>query len=115
MRKRNGTAPRDADGVIYAGDDEDSDPALQGWAIYRRAASVAPWVSLKIARLGSGLGAANYWSGWNTDERRLTRARSTMRIPEAMRAAVEGIMREVYPSLTEADMADELARVRMLG
>ena len=116
MKKRNGTEPKDANGVIYAGDDiENSVPALAGWAIYRRAAGAAPWVSVKIARLGSGLGAANYWTSWNTDAKRLQHSGSTMRMPEAMRREIEGVMREVYPQLAEADMVDELARVRMLA
>src|SRR3990167_8475983 len=111
-----GTEPKDADGVIYAGDDvENAVLALAGWAIYRRAAGAAPWVNMKIVRLGSGKGAANYWTSWHTGERRFHRAFGTQRIPEAMRREIEGVMREVYPQLAEADMVDELARVRMLA
>ena len=114
MRTRTGTAPSDVNGVIYAGDDPDSVPALINWVIYRRAQGTAPWVNLKIARLGAGKGAANYWAGWNGDEKRFARTNGVMRMPEAMRREIEGVMREVYPQLSEADMVDELARVRML-
>ena len=115
MRTRTGTAPSDVNGVIYAGDDPDSVPALINWVIYRRAQGTAPWVNLKIARLGAGKGAANYWTSWHTGERRFHRASGTQRIPEAMRREIEGVMRDVYPQLSEADMVDELARVRMLA
>ena len=111
----HGTAPKNANAVIYADDEEGSTRPLAGWAIYRCASSAGPWVALKIVRLGAGQGAANYWTGWNTEEHRLSRRWGTERIPADMRQAIEDVMRDLYPHLTEQELVDELARVRLLA
>ena len=115
MKMRCGTEPKDADGVIYVDDEEGSTRSLAGWAIYRRAASQLPWVSLKIARVGRGKGATNYWVGWNVNSRCFNRCRDVPRMSAGMRKELEDIMLTVYPHLTEQELVDELARVRLLA
>lgn len=101
MKTRNGTPPTDANGLI--GENEDS-----GWTIYRRARSAGDWLSLKIAHLGEIEGAANYWLGWNLATKRFARTGDIGRLqtgnPDLL-AWVESVMIELYPTLTEADMA----------
>ena len=104
--KWKGTAPKDANGVIYDGTDDDS--ALAGWVLYRRAASKLPWISLKLTRLIDGKGAANYWLAWNLNEQRFIRSQGVMRVPADVLMEVELIMRNRYPEMTEAEMVDAL-------
>lgn len=100
MKTRSGTAPTDANGIIVEGE--------SGWTIYRRAKSAGDWLSLKVVHAEPIEGAANYWFGWNLAEKRFARTGDVPRMekdnPDLL-AWVEDAMREVYPTLTEADMA----------
>jgi len=108
MRTRNGTKPRDANGVIY---DNADDGPLRGWRLYRRAASAAPWISLKLIHAGPVQGAANYWLAWHATDKRLSNCRETARMPEALRHAVERVMEDWYPTLSDTDIAGYMIEV----
>jgi len=105
-----GNPPRDADGVIYDSPENKAHP-LHGWRLYRRAASAAPWVSLKLVRLTAGAGSANYWLGWHTVDQRFARTSCAVRIAPELLAAVADVMKEWYPTLTDAAMRDYMAEL----
>ena len=109
-RTRKGNKPKDANGVLFDSCNDDPDDALHGWRIYRRAASTAPWLSLKVVHVGSVQGAANYWLAWNTEQQRFSQARETARVPESMLKRVASIMRDYArdfpPGEAEAYMAE---------
>lgn len=105
MKQRKGTLPTDVNGFIAESEDS-------GWSIWRRKASAAPWISLKVIHKEPIEGAANYWLGWHVERKTLARTHDVERInrnrPELL-IWVNEVMIELYPTLTEADMAEELA------
>ena len=107
-----GKPPQDANGVVYIGDD---DSALPGWVLYRRASGAAPWVNMKLIRIAPGNDSANYWLSWHTGEQRFANSFSTKRVPADVLAEVQTIMADIYPSLSESDLAAALEEARMLG
>ena len=105
MITRIGSKPKSANGLIYSSDEHD-------WVLYRLNASAGDWVSLKLVHREPIEGAANYWLGWNTKSKRLAGTRDAARLatsrPEE-HAMVQKAMTDVYPHLTDLDMAEALA------
>ena len=100
MQDRTGNIPASADALIL------NNPET-GWHLYRLTGSKGDWLSLKLVHPGSIAGAANYWLGWHLGEKRLAALRDAARLslarPDIYRW-VERIMRELYPTLTDAEM-----------
>lgn len=103
MRVRAGTEPKDVDGLIIDGPRDHKAP-LNGWLLFRRAASKERWLSLKLVSAKPRPGAANYWLGWNLEERRLGRVRDGLRLLQhqpALCAALETELLKFTPETAE--------------
>ena len=95
MKPAIGTRPKDANGIVFDYTEGDRDAALplDGWILYRRAASTEQWLSLKLVRPGLQKASANFWLSWNHAEQRFGRSREMTRIPAPLLAAVERLLR----------------------
>ena len=101
MQDRTGNIPASADALIL------NNPET-GWHLYRLTGSKGDWLSLKLVHPGPIAGAANYWLGWHLVERRLAALRDAARLAAhrpKLYAWTEDLMANVYPNLSEEDMA----------
>ena len=101
MEKRCGNVPRTANALIM-------NSTFTGWFLYRLSTSTAEWVSLKLVHPAPIEGAANYWLGWNLADKRFAGQRDAARLAAhqpKLYAWAEDLMNNVYPNLSEEDMA----------
>ena len=100
MQTRIGAIPPNATGLIF-------DSESHNWRLYRLP-TVGHWLNLKLIHAGPIEGAANYWLAWHLKEKRIAGTGNAARLaahrPEEYKM-VQDVMAELYPALTEEDMA----------
>ena len=102
-RVRSGNKPANALGLIHI--------CAEGWALYKMP-NTAPWINIKLVNQGRTVGGANYRLGWHVDQKRIASSKDRGRLALArpgLLAWIEDVMRDLYPTLTDAEMALDLA------
>jgi len=115
QRQIAGTAPHNSNGVIYDGATDPGSTYLVGWVMYRLPTGRAPWMDIKLVRPARGMGPANHFLSWHETEQRFGTGADLDRVPAALAGDAVGVMREIYPHLTEDDMVGALACAAMLA
>lgn len=66
-----------------------------GWVLWETSKSSAPWLSLKLSAAGVIAERANYWFGWNTEEKRISNGYDHRLLKQRYPAVLEWVVEVV--------------------